>query len=105
MSTNKIRIGIIGSGGIARAHVNAYKTIEDVQIVAVADVVPGRAQDFITANQLNGAQPFEDHRDMLRLDLDGVSICTPNMAHYGTSVDSLKAGKHVLLEKPMSVTL
>lgn len=105
MTTNTIRIGIIGSGGIARAHVNAYKTIENVEIVAVADVVPGKAQEFINSNQLGEAKAFEDHREMLLLDLDGVSICTPNMAHYGTSVDSLKAGKHVLVEKPMSVTL
>lgn len=104
-STQTIRIGIIGSGGIARAHVNAYKTIENVQIVAVADVIPGKAREFIEANGLTGAQPFEDHRELLRLDLDGVSICTPNMAHHRTSVDALKAGKQVLLEKPMSVTL
>jgi predicted dehydrogenase len=41
----------------------------------------------------------------LELDLDGVSICTPNIAHHQTSIDSLQAGKHVLVEKPMSVTL
>jgi predicted dehydrogenase len=104
-STNTIRIGIIGSGGIARAHVAAYKTIENVQIVAVADVVPGKAREFIEATGLADALPFEDHRELLQLDLDGVSICTPNMAHYRTSVDALEAGKQVLLEKPMSVTL
>lgn len=104
-STNTIRIGIIGSGGIARSHVNAYKTIEQVEIVAVADVIPGKAREFIEANGLTGASAFEDHRELLRLDLDGVSICTPNMAHCRTSVDALLAGKQVLLEKPMSVTL
>ncbi|RKN86646.1 Gfo/Idh/MocA family protein [Paenibacillus ginsengarvi] len=104
-TTQTIRIGIIGSGGIARAHVNAYKTIDNVEIVAVADLVPGKAREFIEANGLTAAQPFEDHRELLQLDLDGVSICTPNMAHHRTSVDAMKAGKQVLLEKPMSVTL
>lgn len=104
-SSQTIRIGIIGSGGIARSHVGAYKTIENVQIVAVADVVPGKAQQFIEENGLAGALPFTDHRELLRLDLDGVSICTPNMAHCRTSVDALEAGKHVLVEKPMSVSL
>jgi len=51
------------------------------------------------------AAAFEDHRRLLELDLDGVSICTPNIAHHETSVNALNAGKHVLVEKPMSVTL
>lgn len=100
-----IRVGIIGSGGIARAHAAAYKTMENVEIVAVADIVPGKAKEFVEKEQLTAAKPFEDHRRLLELDLDGVSICTPNKAHCGTTIDALRAGKHVLLEKPMSVTL
>jgi predicted dehydrogenase len=100
-----VRIGIIGSGGIARAHVHAYKQIPDVEIRAVADVVPGKAEAFIRDLGLTGAQAFEDHRRLLELDLDGVSVCTPNVAHYETTVDALRAGKHVLVEKPMAVTL
>ena len=100
-----LKIGIIGSGGIAGAHVRAYKKMDDVEIVAVADVMPGRAQEFIDRYELVGSRPFEDHRKLLELELDGVSICTPNSAHHQTSVDSLLAGKHVLVEKPMSVTL
>jgi len=100
-----IRIGIIGSGGIAGEHAKYYKKIEDVQIVAVADILPGRADQFIERWGLQGAIGFDDHRRLLDLDLDGVSICTPNVAHYGTTIDALSAGKHVMLEKPMSVTL
>ncbi|SFD51960.1 Predicted dehydrogenase [Paenibacillus catalpae] len=99
------RIGIIGSGGIASAHVRAYKQLTDVEIVAVADVISGKAESFIDKEQLHGASPFEDHRKLLELDLDGVSICTPNASHHVTTVDALRAGKAVLLEKPMSVTL
>jgi predicted dehydrogenase len=103
--TDKIRIGIIGSGGIARAHANAYAKMKDVEVCGVADIIPGRAEEFIAAMGLQGTQAFTDHRDLLKLDLDGVSICTPNIAHHQTSVDALNAGKHVLTEKPMAVTL
>ncbi|UUZ93137.1 Gfo/Idh/MocA family oxidoreductase [Paenibacillus sp. P25] len=43
--------------------------------------------------------------ELLELDLDGVSVCTPNIAHHRTSIDALEAGKHVLVEKPLAVTL
>jgi predicted dehydrogenase len=100
-----MRIGIIGSGGIAHHHIQAYKQIPDLEIVAVADIVPGRAEQFAALEYLQDAKTFSDHRKMLELDLDGVSICTPNVSHHATTVDALRAGKHVLLEKPMSVTL
>lgn len=100
-----IKIGIIGSGGIARLHARAYKELPDVEIVAVADIVPGRSQEFIDALELTGARAFEDHRRLLELEMDGVSVCTPNVAHHRTSIDAMKAGKHVLTEKPMAVTL
>lgn len=100
-----IRIGIIGSGGIARAHASAYKTIPNVEIIAVADSIAGKAQAFIDQELLPHAKAFDDHRRLLELEIDGVSICTPNFAHHETSVNALHAGKHVLVEKPMSVTL
>jgi predicted dehydrogenase len=103
MSKN-LRIGIIGSGGIARAHVSAYRKLPFVEIVAVADVIPGKAGEFVEAQQLVGAAAYDGHQKLLEQDLDGVSICTPNVSHHVTTVDSLRAGKQVLLEKPMSVT-
>lgn len=103
--SNTIHIGIIGSGGIAAAHARAYKEMPDVKIVAVADVIPGKAMQFIQQLELHDAKGFEDYRELLAMDLDGVSICTPNVVHHITSIDSLYAGKHVLVEKPMAVTL
>ena len=100
-----VRIGIIGSGGIAGAHAAAYKQIEGARVVAVCDVVPGRAQAFIERHGLEGAVAYEDHRRMLEADLDGVSVCTFNRAHHQPTVDALRAGRNVLLEKPMAVTL
>lgn len=103
--TNVVKVGIIGGGGIAGSHANAYLAMEGVQIVAVADVVPGKAQQFIDELGIEGAQAFEDHNKLLELDIDGVSICTPNAFHHITGIDALRAGKHVLVEKPLSVTL
>ncbi|PZE21576.1 Gfo/Idh/MocA family protein [Paenibacillus xerothermodurans] len=100
-----VKIGIIGSGGIAGAHVRAYKKMPDVEIVAVADVVPGRADEFVRRFELTGARAFERHEALLEMDLDGVSICTPNFTHHRTAIDALEAGKQVLVEKPLSVTL
>ncbi|MCF6410194.1 Gfo/Idh/MocA family protein [Pseudalkalibacillus salsuginis] len=101
----KIKIGIIGSGGIAGAHARAYLKMNDVEIVAVSDIIPGKAKDFIEKSGIKSAKPFESHKELLKLDMDGVSICTPNFSHHEISVDSLNNGKHVLVEKPMSVTL
>lgn len=102
---DKIRIGIIGSGGIAGAHARAYMKMPDVEVVAVADIVPGKAAEFVSRHQVTGARAFDDNHELLALDLDGVSICTPNVAHYQTTLDALQAGKHVLVEKPLSYTL
>jgi predicted dehydrogenase len=102
--SKRLKIGIIGSGGIARYHVEAYRKLPDVDIVAVADIIPGRAKQFVESLGLTDTLAFDSHTELLKLELDGVSICTPNASHHRTSVDALQAGKHVLLEKPMSVT-
>ncbi|MCM2535027.1 Gfo/Idh/MocA family oxidoreductase [Neobacillus pocheonensis] len=100
-----VRIGIIGSGGIAGKHVEAYKKMSDVEVVAIADVIPGKADEFIKKFELKGAQGFDNYRSLLELNLDGVSICTPNNSHHSISIDSLQSEKHVLVEKPMAITL
>lgn len=105
MMNKQLKIGIIGSGNIAKGHARAYQARPDVHVAGVADLVPGKAQEFIDELGLEQAQAFENHNKLLDLDLDGVSICVPNVAHYQTTVDALRAGKHVLVEKPMSVTL
>jgi predicted dehydrogenase len=102
---NTVKIGIIGSGGIAGAHVRAYQKMDDVRVLAVADIVPGKAEQFIQQYGLQEAQAFDDHQKLLELDLDAISVCTPNIAHHQASIDSLAAGKHVLVEKPLAITL
>jgi predicted dehydrogenase len=103
--TEEIRIGIIGTGGIAGSHVRQYKNMPGVRVVGGADIIPGKAEAFFQRWDIPDAKAFEDYRELLQEDIDAVSICTYNVAHHQPTLDSLAAGKHVLLEKPMSVTL
>jgi predicted dehydrogenase len=101
----KLRVGIIGTGSIANAHLRSYMSMDDVEVVGGADIVPGKARAFFDKNEMPGAKAFEDYKELLKLDLDGVSVCTYNSTHAVCSVDALGAGVNVLCEKPMSVTL
>jgi predicted dehydrogenase len=103
--TEELRIGIIGTGGIAGSHVSQYKKIPNVRIVGGADIIPGKAEAFFKRWDIPDAKAFEDYRELLEEDIDAVSICTYNVSHYQPTIDSLAAGKDVMLEKPMSVTL
>jgi len=101
----KIRIGFIGTGGIAHSHMGAYLHQPDVEIVAACDIIPGKAEAFLKEYGID-APAFEDAHEMLEtVEMDAVSVCAYNRAHCKCTVDALEHGLHVLLEKPMSVTL
>ena len=102
----KLRIGIIGTGGIAHAHANAYRSFPDVEVVAGADIIPGKARKFLDEFGWTDAAAYESHEELCRRDdIDAVSICTYNGQHAVCAIAALESGKHVLLEKPMCVTL
>ncbi|HBQ64016.1 MAG TPA: oxidoreductase, partial [Clostridiales bacterium] len=102
----KLRIGIIGTGNIGGLHANYYKIFGDVELVAGADIVPGKAKDFFQKLGLPNAAAFESAEEMLRnVELDGVSVCTWHRVHAECSIAALEAGVHVMCEKPMSFTL
>ena len=107
-SGKKVRVGIIGTGWIAEAHVKNYKELPDVEIVAGADLVPGKAEAFFKKFGVEGAKCYGSHKEMLddeSLKLDAVSVCTYNCTHEECAIYALKKGVHVMLEKPMCVTL
>lgn len=100
----KVRIGIIGFGGIAQgAHAPGYKKIPDLcEIVAAADILPEKLTNAQTKWEIPNV--YDDYKKMLeRDDIDAVSICAPNAVHSPATVDALNAGKHVLCEKPMAM--
>ena len=102
----KTRIAIIGTGGIANAHMNAYKTIPEIEIVAAADIIPGKARAYLDRHGFPNVPAFEDTEEMLRvIQPDAVSVCTYNSAHRVCAIQAMEAGCDVLLEKPMSITL
>ncbi|MBE5781953.1 MAG: Gfo/Idh/MocA family oxidoreductase [Clostridiales bacterium] len=107
-SSKKLRVGFIGTGGIARSHMRQYKKFPDVEIVAMADLVPGKCKafcDFMEVDDTN-IHFYTDHKEMLKNEkLDAVSICTYNATHAECTMDALRAGVNVLLEKPFTVTV
>ncbi len=108
-ASRKLRIGIIGCGWIAGCHMESYLRQPDVEIVAGADLVPGKAKAFFEQYGLTDVKTdYASDKEMLAdksLKLDAVSICTYNRQHAGPAIAALKAGIHVLLEKPFTVTL
>ena len=101
----KVKVGIIGTGWIAEAHAVGYKKMDDVEIVAAADLVPGKAEKFCKDNGLEGVRCYESGHAMLEAEeLDAVSICTYNCQHAPCAIDALEHGVHVMLEKPFTVT-
>ena len=102
----KLKIGIIGTGWIAGSHIVEYMKMPDVEIVAGADLVPGKAEEFFKKYGVEGARCYPDHKSMLDAEeLDAVSVCTYNRTHAECTIYALEKGVPVLLEKPMTVTL
>ncbi len=104
-SDRKLRIGIIGTGGIANSHIDSYLKQPDVEVVAGADLIPGKAEKFFKDHKVE-AKAFTDYKEMVdTMNLDAVSVCTYNRTHAECTIYALEHGVHVLLEKPMTVTL
>lgn len=102
----KLKVGIIGTGWIAEAHVESYLKQPDVEIVAMADLIPGKAEKFAAHYGITGCRFYPDHTSMLEKEqLDAVSVCTYNTQHAGPTIKALNKGVHVLLEKPFTATV
>jgi len=106
----KIRVGIIGTGGIAGQHMSAYmRRIEkynDIEIVAGCDIVEGKAEKFFKSRKFENVNCYTSHEEMLeKEELDAVSVCTYNRQHAAPTICALNHGVNVLLEKPFAVTL
>ncbi len=101
--TAPVRIGLIGAGGIAGAHVGGYRRNTDtVRLSAVADPV---VESALKRAEGTDAAIYTDYREMLaRADIDAVDICLPHHLHRDAIVAAARAGKHVLCEKPLCLT-
>ncbi|QHA93182.1 Gfo/Idh/MocA family oxidoreductase [Bacillus sp. N1-1] len=100
---NELKIGVIGCGSIAKhRHLPEYAANTQIKIIAVCDIVKSRADETAV---LYGAKSYESYEELLQnSEVDAVSVCTPNYLHAPISIAALKAGKHVLCEKPMATS-
>jgi UDP-N-acetyl-2-amino-2-deoxyglucuronate dehydrogenase len=103
MTVEKLRFGILGCGVIGPHHARAIAGLQSAELVAVADVVPELAEKL--AGEY-GCSPYPSLEEMLSsVDLDAVCICTPSGMHAEDAITALEAGKDVVIEKPVDVTL
>lgn len=102
----KLRIGIIGCGGIAHKHIDSYKSFSDCTIAALCDLTPGRAEATAEAKGIKDVACYTSYSEMFERErLDAVSVCTYNQAHADPTVCALERGICVLLEKPLAGTV
>lgn len=103
-----IGIGMIGTGGISRSHSAAYSRLKQqgrpISLIATADIFPDRAAAH--AAEFGYGSSYSDYRALLdRADITAVNICTSNRYHAEVAIAAAAAGKHILLEKPMAMTV
>lgn len=112
---DKVRIGMIGCGGMMGAHRDGYRTLwehdyRDFEITATCDIDAGRAEGMANSiGEFQGSAPkvYTDVQEMLDKEpgLDAVDICTLHSMHHVVAVPALEAGKHVTIEKPLGITM
>ena len=101
---NKLKVGIIGLGGIARSHCSAIATLNEVEVVAVADLFEEKRLDYM--DQYNIPKGYASHTELLAdEEIDAVGVVLGHQLHHRLTVDACNAGKHVLVEKPMALSL
>jgi UDP-N-acetyl-2-amino-2-deoxyglucuronate dehydrogenase len=99
----KLNFGIIGCGRIAYKHAEAIKKNEKANLLYVCDIIEERAVDY--KNKYGAERYFTDYHEMLEMpDLDVVNICTPSGMHAEMGIAAARAGKHVIVEKPMALS-
>lgn len=100
----KIRVGIIGAGGISQvAHIPNFQKFQDVEVVAISDINEEKLK--YVSDKFNIPKTYTDWEKMLDDDINAVVICSPNSFHAIQSIKSMEKGKHVLCEKPLCLTV
>ena len=103
--TKKLRVAVIGVGGIAATHFPGWKASPHAELVAFGDINPEKLHKAADQWGIDKALRYEDSWELFRqADVDIVDICTPNMYHRPLTVAALEHGKHVICEKPLAPT-
>jgi len=93
-----VRVGVIGVGYLGQHHARIYSELKDIELVALADTDEKRA---ITFAEKYGCKAFSDYREILP-EVDALSIVTPTTSHHSIAIECLRAGKDILIEKPIT---
>jgi len=97
-----VRVAVVGAGFMGERHARIYAGLPDVELVAVCDVRDGAAREL---GARTGARAYTDYGELLRRDdIDAVSVCTPDGLHREPCELAIRAGRHVLVEKPIATT-
>ncbi|MCJ7543201.1 MAG: Gfo/Idh/MocA family oxidoreductase, partial [Phycisphaerae bacterium] len=99
-----LRVGMIGAGTIAGPHCEGWAKLKDARLVAITDIRRDRAMDRAKAFAIPSVEPSAA-RLLRRKDIDVVDIVAPNRLHAPLTIAALRAGKHVLCEKPLALTV
>jgi predicted dehydrogenase len=103
MTESALRFGLVGAGAISTQHIEAIEALPDTRLVAVASASEARAR---AAGEAHGVPWSTDLEELLaRDDLDAVTICSPSGLHPAQALAALRAGKHVLIEKPVALSV
>ena len=99
-----LQVGIIGCGGIARSHLNSIGELDCIEVAAMADVLPERAREYA---QEHGARKWYGSNEELLADPDvqAVHVCLPHDLHHSVCIEAAQAGKHILVEKPLALSV
>jgi predicted dehydrogenase len=100
---SRVKVGVIGCGYWGPQIVRNLHDMPNVQLVGVADAKPERL-DFVRRHY-PGVKAFSSHTDLLATDVEAVVISTPIHTHHRIALDALRAGKHVLVEKPLAASV
>ena len=104
MTNRRLNVGVIGVGLQGESHVNNYASFANAKLVAVADLKEERVKEI--AKKYNVPHAFTDYRDLLALkEVEAVSIVLPDHLHLAPGVAAARAGKHILMEKPLATSV
>ncbi len=98
----KTRIGVIGGGAMGQHHIRIFSEMKDVELVGICDTDRNRAVSLASSYNTT---PYFDHRELIKQDLDAVSVVVPTTLHASVSFDIIESGIHLLVEKPIADTL
>lgn len=97
-----MKVAVIGGGAMGQHHIRIYREMKDVELVGICDTDRDRA---ISLAKTNNTTPYFDHNELLKQDLDAVSVVVPTTFHSRVALDVINSGTHLLVEKPIADTL